>query len=118
MTHARKETDCPGCDRIFVSPSAMVLHLERGTCPSGANLETVNNAAELTTDIDIYMSGNSSYTYDCSSCDSFRFMSGLLQHIESDRCGDTLGRGGPLDIFLRQLAWEVEQGLRCRREGV
>lgn len=98
---------CPGCNRTFVSPSAMVLHLEEATCASGADLEVINVAAKLTPGIGVYLSYNSSYPYDCSSCKSLRFMSGLLQHIESDRCGDRLGRGGPLDTFIRQLSWRV-----------
>lgn len=88
----------------------MVLHLERGTCASGADMNTVNDTASVTMDIDVYMSVDSKYTYECIACDPFRFISGLLQHIESDGCGDRLGRGGPLGFFVKQLAWKVKHG--------
>ncbi|TFK24281.1 hypothetical protein FA15DRAFT_756650 [Coprinopsis marcescibilis] len=42
--HQRKSVVCPGnsCGSMFVSTSALVLHLESGVCPSGATRSAVN----------------------------------------------------------------------------
>ena len=105
LTHMRKETPCPGCDRTFVSRSAMVLHLERGTCASGANLGDIHEAAYHTATLDDdYVTPDRELPFACPSCGGFRFMSGLLQHVESERCDERLGWYGPLDNFLEELA--------------
>ncbi|RBR24387.1 uncharacterized protein FIESC28_02877 [Fusarium coffeatum] len=45
-THKSKDIDCPGCEKMFISNSAMVLHLETGYCPSGADQDTVRDVAQ------------------------------------------------------------------------
>ena len=42
--HRPKDVICPfrGCDRTFVSRSALVLHLEEGACRSGIDRATIN----------------------------------------------------------------------------
>ncbi|KAH7232240.1 uncharacterized protein BKA55DRAFT_146933 [Fusarium redolens] len=37
LTHAERTIECAGCDRMFVTESAMLLHLETGTCASIAD---------------------------------------------------------------------------------
>lgn len=109
ITHAPKDTECPGCYRTFVSTSAMVLHLERATCASGADIDTVYDATDATPGFSEYRSHDSYFPFHCISCGTFRFMSGLLQHVESDACHERLGRLGPLDEFLDELVWVVEK---------
>lgn len=46
--------------------------------------------------------------FECASCDGhFRFVSGLLQHVESDKCEERLGCAGLLDCFMGELARKV-----------
>ncbi|KAI6015663.1 hypothetical protein EDC04DRAFT_2578163 [Pisolithus marmoratus] len=42
--HRPKDVPCPfrGCDMAFVSKSALILHLESGSCQSGVNRQRVN----------------------------------------------------------------------------
>ncbi|KAJ3538767.1 hypothetical protein NM208_g4683 [Fusarium decemcellulare] len=44
-THAKKTVECLGYSRVFISDSAMVLHLESGYCQSGADEDYVNEVA-------------------------------------------------------------------------
>ena len=63
---------------MFNSYSAMVLHLEAGTCRSGASLQTVKHAANYRMS---FLYGK----YECPDCNvECKHMSGLLQHAESD----------------------------------
>ncbi|KAI5863407.1 hypothetical protein GGS23DRAFT_531950 [Durotheca rogersii] len=112
--HAEKNTECFGCVRCFNSISAMVLHLEAGTCASGTDNDFVTRVAfechrfrEYTfaegsdCSSDFGRSGDRDFT--CPTCPSrFPYMSGLLQHVESDRCEEDLA-WGPLAQFLRYL---------------
>jgi len=41
--HAGRTIECPGCTRTFPSISAMTIHLESGTCRSGATRKTVDD---------------------------------------------------------------------------
>ena len=82
----------------------MVLHLETGTCESGVDCEFVAETARMSTNMAEYHSENEYYPLQCASCDEqFRFLSGLLQHVESDRCEEILGCSGGLDGFQDEL---------------
>jgi hypothetical protein len=107
-THAKKDVKCFGCTRMFVTQSAMVLHLERSTCASGSDEDYVTEVA-----FDCYQSGH--YTSDdpdsrfqCPTCETpFRLISGLLQHAESDICDEHLGSNRALAAFLHYLRWKM-----------
>lgn len=83
----------------------MVLHLEAGTCPSGHDSNRVDEVA-----FDCYQSRHyvadedSDFEYRCRGCDAeFYYISGLLQHAESDACGAGLHPSQPLGKFLHYL---------------
>ncbi|TFK70093.1 hypothetical protein BDN72DRAFT_795833 [Pluteus cervinus] len=155
-THRPKDVMCPfrGCNMRFVSRSALILHLESGNCPSGADRASVNrfvrqldrnnvitNPSRLLTNGDgephwtaTQRSWNGS-AYECFLCHNtfralpdlnkhlasprhqdkiyrcplntcgvkFNTLSGLCQHIESERCG--VSRFGEvqrtLETFIR-----------------
>lgn len=85
----------------------MVLHLEMGTCSSGIDLQAINDIAWNCRESDEYIDNDGDYK--CPTCERyFKFMSGLLQHVESDSCDETLRwEDSPLSIFLRFLEARV-----------
>ncbi|RSL91423.1 hypothetical protein CEP52_014273 [Fusarium oligoseptatum] len=102
ITHAAKDIECAGCYRLFVSNSAMVLHLEAGTCPSEADNQTVHELAFECRQSQYYYCDDPEYDYECPTCETpFRYMSGLLQHVENGPCDEDLSWHSPLAIFLR-----------------
>ncbi|KAL7785493.1 hypothetical protein V8C37DRAFT_419977 [Trichoderma ceciliae] len=107
LTHAEKNIECFGCYRTFATKSAMVLHLEVGNCPSAVGREDVDRIARLCHQAIRYIDGDGDYV--CPTCSKyFRFMSGLLQHAESDSCGESLRKKmRPLSVFLRFLETRV-----------
>ncbi len=65
----------------------MMIHLEAGTCASGVGRDQIDEWA-------FYWDGmytnqwNAHYRYKCPTCnENFRFVSALLQHVESQACG-------------------------------
>ncbi|KAJ6460274.1 hypothetical protein C8R45DRAFT_912779 [Mycena sanguinolenta] len=138
--HRPKDVPCPGkgCGLAFVSRSALLLHLESGTCESGADRPTINryvreyDTQNVITHPSRLIAGpgdNTTYkatarswngtAYECYLChgeyrtlvslnqhlasprhqaklymcplsvcrEPFTTLSGLCQHIESERCG-------------------------------
>ncbi|KAL6900531.1 hypothetical protein GGI43DRAFT_52357 [Trichoderma evansii] len=110
LVHRNKTIECFACYRTFVTKSAMVLHLEEGTCNSGTNLQAINGFARDCRKSDEYLDDDGDCK--CPTCEKyFKFMSGLLQHVESDSCDETLRwRNGSLSIFLRFLKARVLRG--------
>ncbi|KAK1456214.1 hypothetical protein CTAM01_17223 [Colletotrichum tamarilloi] len=102
--HAPKNIPCPGCRSKFDRHSAMVLHLEAGSCPSGVNSEDVDDIAKECTQSQHYISTDANFDYCCPQCQvPFTWMSGVLQHAESDACDIGLGRHSQLGKFLHFL---------------
>ncbi|KAJ7154356.1 hypothetical protein C8R43DRAFT_885111 [Mycena crocata] len=117
-THRPKEVICPGrgCGLGFVTRSALLLHLEAGTCSSGSNRQTVNrivrqydtnnvitNPARLLTGGDNqvnYMASAASWNgsaYECYLCHGgylllpyYRSLAALNQHLASPRHQDKI----------------------------
>ncbi|KAG6332194.1 hypothetical protein ID866_6896 [Astraeus odoratus] len=139
--HKPKDVLCPlrGCGQSFVSKSALILHLESGSCRSGANRRLVNDYVRRMDHTNIitdpsrlltageddkvdYIATEASWNgraYECVLCHScfrklvdlnrhlasprhqskiykcplsscqtrFNTLSGLCQHIESEKCG-------------------------------
>ncbi|KAF0637021.1 hypothetical protein FPSE5266_06990 [Fusarium pseudograminearum] len=85
--HMEKNMKCLACPRMFISNSAMMLHLEHGTCESGANLRVIQNVVA-----DWYEEyGPAGHDHEddfrCENCGSyFNRLSALLQHAESETC--------------------------------
>ncbi|OQD83845.1 hypothetical protein PENANT_c015G07051, partial [Penicillium antarcticum] len=54
IVHVEKNVVCPGCPRRFSRKSAMILHLEAGTCDSRIDLEDLNELASQCHQADHY----------------------------------------------------------------
>lgn len=96
----------------FATQSAMMLHLEIGTCPSGVDWSDIDEYARECRQSRAYLGDDDDdddYMYKCPTCEKpFRFMSAVLQHAESEPCSEDLSRwSGPLAIFLRFLEARV-----------
>lgn len=108
--HKTKDVMCPthGCGLGFVSHSALVLHMESGTCKSGINRKMVNTLVHrydtnnLITDPGRMITGSNDHqqhityyaseasfnpytqSYECCLCHrTFQTLSGLNQHLGS-----------------------------------
>ncbi|VTT62652.1 unnamed protein product [Fusarium fujikuroi] len=89
LIHAERAIECAGCSRMFVTESAMLLHLETGTCASGADSYFVSNVGRQCYRAFYYVSYTSGYPFQCPTCETpFSLLSGLVQHVESDHCDD------------------------------
>lgn len=101
ITHAERNIECAGCDRYFVTESAMLLHLEAGTCNSNVDRYYVTLLGRQCYRTDEYQSVTPGYDFRCPACETdFRLMSGLVQHVESDICDENLDDEMPLGAFL------------------
>lgn len=113
---------------MFSYISEMVFHLESGSCGSGTDVRTVDMALKdsqyahhITTGLDVH-----AFRCPQDPCDmAFRFMSGVVEHVESEHSGelnylnnfeDFQGAPSPLDAFLAVLKnhvrWPPEDRLR------
>ncbi|KAF9488474.1 hypothetical protein BDN71DRAFT_454529 [Pleurotus eryngii] len=109
-THRPKNVPCPmrGCGKLFISPAAVALHLEAGSCTLGMDRNKLDlliqqyDKNHLITDPSrLITNGESSATryyaterayneylglYECYLCDqTFRSLLGLNQHLGSAR---------------------------------
>ncbi|KAI6080515.1 hypothetical protein F4821DRAFT_273790 [Hypoxylon rubiginosum] len=92
-THTPKNVRCFGCVEMFVWDSVMMLHLEAGNCESETDEDYMTRMA---------FKCSESGKYIC--CDTpFSFISGALQHVESDYCDKDLTANSSLSKFLRFL---------------
>ncbi|KAL5332132.1 hypothetical protein BJX70DRAFT_385047 [Aspergillus crustosus] len=115
ISHAERNIGCPGCSRRFPTNSAMMLHLEAGTCDSGVDLGKINQLAFECYKAQHYKSSNANFDFECPSCQTpFSFMSGILQHAESDCCEEGLSSESPLGIFLEFARSSIDcEGSEC-----
>ncbi|KAJ6517249.1 hypothetical protein C8R47DRAFT_250607 [Mycena vitilis] len=112
--HRPKDVPCPGkgCGLAFVSRSALILHLESGTCKSGADRQTINryvrqyDTKNIITDPARLLTGGGggsdvTYTatsrswngsaYECYLCHvGYRTLAALNQHLASPRHQDKI----------------------------
>ena len=105
----------------------MVLHLEAGTCPSGCDTDRVDEVAFACYQSRHYVADeDSDFDYCCRICDAeFHYMSGLLQHAESD-AWLSLGLAFylnflPLTLQLSQLSgslWSKALQVNCTNEVI
>ena len=83
----------------------MVLHLEAGTCESGADEAFVYDVALGCTLSHRYTSNEEDYDFQCPGCDSyFTSVGALLQHAESDFCYEGLTSYTVLGQLLSYLS--------------
>ncbi|ROT35160.1 hypothetical protein SODALDRAFT_395054, partial [Sodiomyces alkalinus F11] len=111
-THAAKNTECYGCDRRFTSRSAMVLHLEAGTCESGVDADFVTQRALEYPRRYVYLcTDDPDFDFKCPACERpFTWMSGLLQHVENaESCNTQQDAWEPLLGFLSYLARTIRR---------
>ncbi|KAB8071272.1 hypothetical protein BDV29DRAFT_179524 [Aspergillus leporis] len=102
ITHVKKNIICPGCSSRFSRDSAVLLHLEAGTCVSGVDIEDVTQLAFDCNQAEDYTSYNPDFDFKSPRCQtSFAFISGLLQHAESGCCDKLMERDSSLGKFLR-----------------
>jgi hypothetical protein len=89
---------------MFITNSAVVLHLEVGSCESGADEDFVTEVAFECYQSSHYTSDNPSFRFQCPTCDTpFSSIGALLQHAESDTCDEHLGKNKALGKFLHYL---------------
>lgn len=100
--HAGGAIKCIGCSRTFPTISSMTLHLESGTCPSGATRQKVNETVRfhdrnnlITDRLLTYSDSNDTetwatsaawngYAFACYFCHrEFRSLQALNQHLKS-----------------------------------
>lgn len=87
----------------------MLLHLEAGTCNSGVGLDKINQLAIECYQAQRYKSSNANFRFKCPTCQTpFAFMSGILQHAESDCCKEDLGSESPLGRFLELARFSID----------
>lgn len=96
-----KQIECFGCEQLFVTTSAMILHLESGYCNCQLDSEGVTQLA-------VECLGPAS-GFRCKGCGSnFSLISGLLQHVESNCCDRDGGvNEGALGEFLDYLEMNI-----------
>ncbi|KIX98863.1 uncharacterized protein Z520_05324 [Fonsecaea multimorphosa CBS 102226] len=106
-THLPLDIKCLGCDRLFSEFSAMMIHLESGTCESGIDRDDVDSYI-----FDTYVR-NRAYVnqwedhlkYQCPDCGSdFRFASALCQHVASNACNQQ----------SKSTFWDLEKCITSR----
>ncbi|ETN42878.1 uncharacterized protein HMPREF1541_02036 [Cyphellophora europaea CBS 101466] len=110
QVHFERDVECYGCDREFATTSAMVLHLERGTCGIGTDSDDIADWALGCIYADMFTTnGGGSWSFECPGCNAtFRYVSGLLQHIESDACDQELWNN-PIDELLDLIESEARR---------
>lgn len=82
----------------------MLLHLEPGACQAEIDEGDIVDLALECYQSSRYTSDNPGYNFQCPICETpFEKVSGLLQHIKSDACEESLAIGSPLWKFLRFL---------------
>lgn len=108
-THAPKTIECPGCPQMFDRSSAMILHLEAGSCPSGTNSDDVDDIAFTCYQSQQYTSNHQGFDFCCPSYGAdFLYMSGVLQHAESNACAVSLGKRTAWGKFLHFLSQQSD----------
>ncbi|KAF8510581.1 hypothetical protein BU17DRAFT_77664 [Hysterangium stoloniferum] len=124
-THKPKSVMCPGrnCGRGFVSMSALILHFESGTCPSGMTRAELNrNVARLITGPEVVQTWATErswngYAYECFLCHgTFGALRSLNAHLQSPRhqakiyrCPNRAGCGTKFSV-LSSLTQHVKSG--------
>ena len=79
----------------------MLIHLEAGTCGSGVGRDEIDDWAFHYSRA--YTNNwNDYYRYQCPTCrENFRFVSALLQHVESRACEQEID--GDIEVMLDEL---------------
>ena len=110
MVHLPADIECWGCERMFSTFSGMIIHLERGSCPSGINAKDLNKSAAMCYQWSHFIYDQyricllsrehdescscTPYPFKCPDCDiGFPHLSALFQHVETRSCDQELDKG-------------------------
>ena len=88
----------------------MLLHLEPGACDAPVDEWDIVDYAndQCYEGWGQYVTNDAVYKFECPACArTFKKMSGLLQHVESDTCPESLEPGWALWRFLRYLRRQI-----------
>ncbi|UKZ69693.1 uncharacterized protein TrAtP1_010696 [Trichoderma atroviride] len=109
LVHWIRTAECYSCHGSFASKSAVILHLEQGACESGVRLQHIDYCAKACHSAQWYLHAGGGYK--CPTCDwRFRFMSALVQHVESDSCDEAMRwKNDPLAIFFRFIKTSIKR---------
>lgn len=125
MVHLSADIECWGCERMFSTFSGMIIHLERGSCPSGINAKDLNKSAAMCYQWSHFIYDQyricllsrehddscscTPYPFKCPDCDTgFPHLSALFQHVGTRSCDQELDEGaiGKLVHWLKNRhAW-------------
>ena len=107
-SNAPRNIECHGCCRMFTTVSAMMIHLESGSCECGVNRDGLDRIAyECYWSEDYTNDWNDYYMYKCPDCQNgFRFLSALFQHIESDACNQGMD-GASIAALVYDILREI-----------
>jgi hypothetical protein len=91
QVHLPRDKKCYGCSQKFSRLSGMLIHLESGACSSLVDLDDINDWALQYRRFSYYIDSQAGNPYSCPGCETkFRYLSALLQHLESNACGRTI----------------------------
>lgn len=91
QVHLPKDKECYGCYQKFSKLSGMLIHLESGACSSEVTLDDIDSWALQYRQFNYHINSQAQNRYSCPGCENkFRYLSGLLQHLESNACGRTI----------------------------
>lgn len=108
-TH-EKSVQCPRCPQKFVSTSALMLHLETKNCGTSSHGESIKEICLVLAFAYSYIRGKHQHDFECPNCGtSFRAMSALLQHAESQTCDKDLAFDRPFGKLLKFLRAQLEE---------
>ncbi|OCK92594.1 uncharacterized protein K441DRAFT_706563 [Cenococcum geophilum 1.58] len=110
MVHLPADIECWGCERMFSTFSGMIIHLERGSCPSGINAKDLNKSAAMCYQWSHFIYDQyricllsrehdnscscTPHPFKCPDCDiGFPHLSALFQHVGTRSCDQELDKG-------------------------
>lgn len=93
QVHLPRDKECYGCYRNFPTLPAMMIHLESGNCSSQVTNDDIDNWTLQYSQLNRYIDPQAANRYECPRCENqFSYLSGLLQHLESDACDGSIGK--------------------------
>lgn len=102
---------CYGCDRMFKSPSGILIHLESTACSSNVTQVDIDEWAVECYKSNLYVNGwDDELRYRCPSCDDkFAKVSGLLQHVETRACSEDYN--GIIEVLRNCIEYQIQDSL-------
>ncbi|KAJ9632914.1 hypothetical protein H2204_007482 [Knufia peltigerae] len=109
QVHMERNEECYGCDKMFKSPSGILIHLESRTCRSRVTPAHIEQWAFDSWNSGSYTNHRSSHNkYRCPECDmNFPKVSALLQHVESPACNEDYGAYSDVEALRARIERHV-----------